>query len=460
MKIYPLYKELYLDYETPISVFLKLTDNNLKKGFLLESKEKVESIGRYSLLGVFSNKTFSFNSNPFDPLKHYLSSIEYEDNEFPLPLTGGLIGYFSYDTIKYIEHLQLKNPDHLKIPESLFILPEIYFIYDHFLNKSFLFTMVNHSSQDNDFSYALETGKSILNYYEKKLKSTIDIDELKIVPSKEKVDITSNFSKDDYMKKVIKAKEYIYNGDIFQTVISQRFMIPTSNSSFNIYRNLRTINPSPYMYYFNFNDFEIIGASPEVLVKKTKDMAIVKPIAGTRKRGIKPDAELEKELLADKKELAEHTMLVDLARNDLNKVCVYDTLQVKNPYSIEKYSSVIHIVSEVTGKLREMYDGIDLFKATFPAGTVTGAPKIRAMEIIEELENTKRGVYSGGIGYFSFNGDIDFCIAIRTIVKKAQYAYIQAGAGIVADSIPENEYKETINKARALIEAINFKEEV
>ncbi|MDD5067818.1 MAG: chorismate-binding protein, partial [bacterium] len=279
MKIYPLFKELYLDYETPISLFLKLTDNNTRKGFLLESKEKVETIGRYSFIGVFSNKVFSFNSDPFDKLKSILCSVDFENKEMNIPFAGGLIGYFSYDTIRYIEKLELKNPDTIRIPESLFILPEIYFVYDHFLNKSHLFTLVNTSGKDDDFSYSLETGRNILKYYESKLNSVIQMKELRITPSQEKISLTSNFSREDFTKAVEKAKEYIRNGDIFQTVLSQRLQHSTTNCGFNIYRNLRTINPSPYMYYFNLNDFEIIGASPEILVKKSKDTAILKPIA-------------------------------------------------------------------------------------------------------------------------------------------------------------------------------------
>ncbi len=458
MQIMPIYKEIYSDFETPVSAFLKLTDNNAKTGFLLESKEKVEDIGRYSLMGVFSNKYLKFDSDPFDKLKKILNSIEFKTNGLPTPFSGGLIGYFSYDTIKYIEDLELKNPDNINIPESLFVLPEIYMVFDHFLNKGFLFVLVNDTDKDNDYSYNRETGKSILDYYEKKFSSQISIDEVKPGATKKSVKLFSNFSKDDYESIVRKAKEYIINGDIFQTVLSQRFRINTENTGFNIYRNLRTINPSPYMFYMNFKDYEIIGSSPEILVKKTGNKAILKPIAGTRRRGTMPDDELSKDLLSDEKELAEHTMLVDLARNDLNRVVEYSTLKVENPYSIEKYSAVIHIVSEVNGRLKPTFDSVDLFKATFPAGTVSGAPKIRAMEIIEELENTKRGIYSGGIGYFSFNGDMDFCIAIRTLIKKADTVYIQAGAGIVADSDPEYEYKETISKAKALIQATNFQE--
>ena len=458
MKIMPIYKEIYSDFETPVTAFLKLTDNNARTGFLLESKEKVEDIGRYSLMGVFSDKYLKFDSDPFNDLKKILNSIQFHSGGLPTPFTGGLIGYFSYDTIKYIENLELKNPDDTNLPETLFVLPEIYMVFDHFLNKGNLFVLVNDTSEDNEFSYNRETGKSILDYYEKKFIGKTMIDEIKPSPSKKQSRIYSNFSKNDYENIVKKAKKYIINGDIFQTVLSQRFKINTTNSGFNIYRNLRTINPSPYMFYMNFKDYEIIGSSPEILVKKTGNKAILKPIAGTRRRGTNDDDELSKELLNDEKELAEHTMLVDLARNDLNRVVEYSTLKVENPYSIEKYSAVIHIVSEVNGRLKPTFDSVDLFKATFPAGTVSGAPKIRAMEIIEELENTKRGIYSGGIGYFSFNGDMDFCIAIRTLIKKADTVYIQAGAGIVADSDPEYEYKETISKAKALIQATNFQE--
>ncbi len=407
-------------------------------------------------MGVFSNKFIKFTSDPFKKIKNILNSINFIQDDLNLPFTGGLIGYFSYETIQYIESFKLSNPDNIELPETLFVLPEIYLVIDHFLNKGILFTLINDSDTDNDYSYSKANGIKILNHYDKKLKNSITIDELQPLPNNPDQKLQSNIKKDDYMNMVKKAKDYIKNGDIFQTVLSQRIEIPTENSGFNIYRNLRTINPSPYMFYFNFHEYEIIGSSPEILVKKTGDQAILKPIAGTRRRGTMSDEELSKDLLNDQKELAEHTMLVDLARNDLNKVVDHSTLKADKLYNIEKYSAVLHIVSEVTGKIRPTFDSIDLFKATFPAGTVSGAPKIRAMEIIEELENTRRGLYSGGIGYFSFNGDMDFCIAIRTIIKKNDIVYVQAGAGIVADSVPENEYYETLSKAQALIEATNF----
>ncbi len=457
-KIYPLYEKLFLDTDTPITAYLKLTDNNKLQGFLLESKEKVESVGRYSIIGVFSERQFKWNSNPFDEIKELLSQIEFESNDFPVPFVGGLVGYFSYDTIKYIENLDLNNPDIYSIPDALFVLPDVYLVFDHFTNEAYLFTLVNDSEEDNTFSFGKSNGKHILLHFKEKLKNKVEIKKINVNKNLDFKDVKSNFSKSGFKNIVKKAKQYIYNGDIFQVVLSQRLVKSVDVSGFSIYRGLRSINPSPYMFYFNMNDFELIGSSPEILIKKSGNVAVSRPIAGTRKRGVKPDDELIDELLHDEKELAEHTMLVDLARNDVGQVSEYGSITIPELYSIEKYSHVIHIVSEVRGELKSGYDAVDLFKASFPAGTVSGAPKIRAMEIIEELENVKRSIYSGGIGYFSFNSDMDFCIGIRTIIKKANKVYVQAGAGIVYDSDPENEYKESINKAMALLLATNIEE--
>ncbi len=458
LKIYPLYEKLFLDTDTPITAYLKLTDNNNNSGFILESKEQVESIGRYSIIGLFSDKIFKWNKNPFPELKNILSQIIFEKNDFPLPFTGGLIGYFSYDTIKYIEDINLKNKDTFNIPETLFVIPDVYLIFDHFTHESYIFTLVNESEEDNQYSFGKSTGAQVLAYYKEKLKTKLDFKKVKVLLKKDFSNLKTNFSKDNFIEQVKKAKNYIYNGDIFQVVLSQRIGKAIEVDGLSVYRGLRIINPSPYMFYFNLKDFEIIGSSPEILIKKIGKKAISRPIAGTRKRGEKDDEELIKDLLNDEKELAEHTMLVDLARNDIGKVAKFKSIKIPELYTIEKYSHVIHIVSEVTGELKDDYNAIDLFKAAFPAGTVSGAPKIRAMEIIEELENLKRSIYAGGIGYFSFNGDMDFCIGIRTLLKKKEKIYVQAGAGIVYDSNPELEYKETINKAMALLIATNVKE--
>ncbi len=457
IKVFPIFKEFCLDTETPITAFLKLTDNNSLKGFLLESKEKVESIGRYSIIGVFNKKILSFSSNPYEKLKSIFENIQFVNKEFPLPFIGGAVGYLSYDTIKYIENIKISENCSLKLPEAIFVFPDIYLVFDHFLNKSFLFTIVHSLNQNIEFANTIQEGKELLKKFEKKLYSKIEYNEINLNEDRSEISFKSNFSKEEFKAIVKKAKDYIYNGDIFQVVLSQRLESWTDVKGFDIYRGLRIINPSPYMFYFNFGNFEIIGSSPEILVKKIGDRAILRPIAGTRKRGNRDDREIINELLSDEKELAEHTMLVDLARNDLGRVCEFNSVKVTELYSIEKYTYVIHIVSEVEGKLAKEYNSIDLFKATFPAGTVSGAPKIRAMEIINELEKSSRGVYAGGVGYFSFSGDMDFCIAIRTIVLKGHIAYVQAGAGIVYDSIPEKEYFETLNKAKALLVASNIK---
>ncbi len=457
-KIYPLYEKLFLDTDTPITAYLKLTDNNTTKGFLLESKEKVESVGRYSIIGVYSDKQFKWNDNPFQKIKDMFNKIEFDKKDFPLPFTGGLVGYFSYDTIKHIEDLQLTNPDIYSVPDAFFVVPDVYLIFDHFSNEAYLFTLINNSEEDNLFSFGKSNGEQVLLHFKNKLKKQIEIKKIHVNKDLKFTDIKSNFSKKDFIKIVEKAKNYIYKGDIFQVVLSQRLVRKINVDGLSIYRGLRSINPSPYMFYFNMDGFELIGSSPEILIKKENKTAISRPIAGTRKRGLKPDDELIDELLKDEKELAEHTMLVDLARNDVGKVSKFGSIKLPELYSIEKYSHVIHIVSEVTGELKNSYDAVDLFKASFPAGTVSGAPKIRAMEIIEELENVKRSVYSGGIGYFGFNGDMDFCIGIRTIIKKGNRVYVQAGAGIVYDSNPEYEYKESLNKAMALLIATNIAE--
>ncbi|MDD3726495.1 MAG: anthranilate synthase component I [Candidatus Ratteibacteria bacterium] len=464
----PVYAELIGDMETPVSVFLKL-----KKGrynFLLESAEQEEKVGRYSFLGtdpdivirgerkeveIYNNQSgdrqnFTTES-PSDFIEHIL-----KQNAAPsypeLPgFTGGLIGYFSYDFVRQIEKLPDISPDKLSTPDFFFILASRMVIFDHFKRKILLVANVN--SKERPLRQAYDSACRVLEEMKKSIEKQPYF--LLQQSSEARGRFTSNFSKKRFMDAVTKTKRYIREGDIIQTVISQRWQKKADVSPFNIYRTLRVINPSPYMFYLDAGEFTLVGSSPEILVKLDGKKATIRPIAGTRPRGKneKEEKKLEKELLTDEKELAEHIMLVDLGRNDLGRVCIPGSVKVTELMTIEKYSHVMHIVSNIEGTLRAKKGAIDLIKASFPAGTVSGAPKIRAMEIIEEIEPEKRGPYAGAVGYFSLQGNMDFCITIRTFFAKGDILYIQAGAGIVADSIPAREYTETENKAKGLMEA-------
>jgi len=466
--IHPVFKEIPADIETPVSAFYALKGSK-DKGFLLESVEMAEKIGRYSFLGfepelefiakgnkvktTFKGKTEEYESkNPVEDLKNLINSFDETRVESLPPFTAGLVGYFSYDTVRYFERIPDTKPDRLGFPDIYLVLPKILIAFDHIQQKLIL---ISYAYGKEDENRALE----IIKKYEDKLYRSGSPSRI-VNSSVNKINVTSNFKKENFLRAVEKAKEYIIAGDIFQVVISQRFSTQTEAEPFELYRKLRMINPSPYMFYFDFDDFQIIGSSPEVMVKRTKtddkDKVLVRPIAGTRPRGKtrEEDIEIEKNLLQDKKELAEHTMLLDLARNDVGHISEYASVKVENMYHIERYSHVMHIVSDVTGKPENNTHVMDIIGATFPAGTVTGAPKVRAMEIIEELEPEKRGIYAGAIGYIDFRGNLDTCIAIRTMIYKNKTVYLQAGAGIVYDSIPEREYEESINKARALMKAI------
>ncbi len=475
----PVWREILADLETPVSAFIKLGQG--KFSYLLESVEKGEQLGRYSFLGsdpvlVFKSRgerieiirqgkseILRVEKNPLDALKKIMAGYK-TVNSAELPrFSGGAVGYVGYDIVRFWEEIPEKNRDDLSLPDSLFMLSHTLIIFDH----------INHTIKV--VSYALLDGKESPQMAYQKAKREIDgvIRKLR-QPSasllhgerKEKKKeianekIESNFTPDIFQSKVKKAKEYIRAGDIFQVVLSQRLKREVSASAFDIYRTLRSLNPSPYMYYLKCGDFEIVGSSPETLVRMEEEEITYRPIAGTRKRGKDgvEDELLAEELSVDPKEKAEHIMLVDLGRNDMGRVCKYGTVKVTELFSVEKYSHVMHLVSNVQGKLRKGMDQYDLLRACFPAGTVSGAPKVRAMEIIEELEPCRRGPYAGALGYFGFSGNMDTCIIIRTILIKDNIAYIQAGAGIVADSEPESEYEETLNKARALIKAIEIAE--
>ncbi len=466
--LYPVYHEISADIETPVSAFIALKEGN-EKGFLLESVEMGEKIGRYSFLGFepeleFISKknkvTLNFQDksdeyvcdNPVNEIKRIVGSFKEHKVEGLPPFTAGLVGYFSYDSVRYFENLPDVKPDKLNMPDIYLVLPKILIAFDHIRQKLIL---ISHSFEKDNNEEALR----LIKKYEDKLfhaKAPSRIEE----SEGQTVRLQSNFNKDAFIKAVEKAKEYIVAGDIFQVLVSQKFSARVDSRPFDIYRKLRMINPSPYMFYIDYKDFQLIGTSPEVMVKRVfsdgKDEVILRPIAGTRKRGrnFQEDNMLEKELLSDKKELAEHTMLLDLARNDIGRISEYSTVRVERPFHIERYSHVMHLVSDVIGKPKKDIDAVDIIGAALPAGTVTGAPKVRSMEIIEELEPEKRGIYAGLVGYIDFQGNTDTCITIRTIIHRDNTVYIQAGAGIVYDSVPEREYEETINKAKALMKAI------
>ncbi len=451
---------------------LNLIDNFLivKNSFIFESVEKGIIKGRYTIFGKNPDKIWEFNNKSSFiyikkkikkkikgiPKKNIEKIIEEFNFKIPKelhPISSILSGYFSYDIIRYIENIPNKCKDDLKIPDARLLRPRTLIIHDNVKKK--IFYIINCFADEKISNY-----ESKYRSVKKAIENLIFLTNYKSISknSKEtsKVQIKSNISKEKFLQNVNNAKKYIKIGDIFQVVLSQRFETKLTKSPIEIYKKLRIKNPSPFMYFFNFDDFQIIGASPEILVRLRDKKITIRPIAGTRPRGKnkKEDLSYQKDLIKDKKELAEHLMLLDLGRNDAGKVSKINTVKVTEEFKIEKYSHVMHIVSNVVGDFNNKFSKLDTLLSGFPAGTVSGAPKIRAMEIIDELENTKRKVYAGGIGYFSSNGDFDTCIALRTAVSKNKKFYVQAGAGIVADSNPENEYKETVNKAKALLKSI------
>ena len=439
-----------------------------KNSFIFESVEKGKIKGRYTIFGKDPDKIWEFNNNKSFLIKNKIKTrikgdpkknIEKIINNFKFkipsslpPICSLISGYFSYDTIRYVEKIPNNCKDDLKIPDVRLLRPRILIIHDNLEKK--IFYIVN-----------IFNDEKIKNYNKKYQEINNTINNLIYMSNSKKnekaykkinIKIKSNTKKNKFLSIVRKAKEYIKIGDIFQVVLSQRFEAKLTKKPLDIYKKLRITNPSPFMYFFNFKDFQIIGASPEILVRLRDNKITVRPIAGTRPRGKnkKEDNFYKKDLLNDKKELSEHLMLLDLGRNDAGKVSKVNTVNVTESFIIEKYSHVMHIVSNVVGIYNNKYSKFKAMLAGFPAGTVSGAPKIRAMEIIDELEKTKRKVYAGGIGYFSANGEFDTCIALRTAVAKNKKFYVQAGAGIVADSKPLNEYKETVNKAKALLNSL------
>ncbi len=419
-------------------------------------------MARYSFVGASSSRVLT-NKKGEDPLVQ-LEKILKQYREAPVaglpPFSGGAVGFLGYDTVRYIENISDKNPDVYGIPESVFMISDTVLAFDHVQKKIKVICNAYLDGTQKPSDVYAEALKKI-DAEITRLRAPLAKKDLAFEPAMgKKIDFKSNFTEAGFKDIVLKAKQHIKKGDVFQVVLSQSLKTPVKSEPFQIYRALRSINPSPYMFYLNCGSFQLVGSSPEVHVRCEGGKALLRPIAGTRRRGLdeKKDQALEKELLADVKERAEHLMLVDLGRNDLGRVCEYKSVKVSEFMVIERYSHVMHIVSLVEGLLKRGKTVFDLLRATFPAGTISGAPKVRAMEIIDNLENQKRGFYSGVVGYFSFSGNLDSCITIRTILVKNKTAYVQAGAGIVADSDPKKEYEETLNKARALLKAIEYAE--
>lgn len=469
----PVHREIVADMDTPVSAFRKL--GNAEHAFLLESVEGGENIARYSFLGanpmtIFKSKRHevevhhangrreSFHDPmPLERLRDLMKQFRpVVDSNLP-PFCGGAVGYVSYDEIRNFEPIPNSQRDDLNIPDIYYMITDSIVIFDHVRHRARI--LVNAHIREDGSPEAVydEACRKISQIHQQLLRPLASGEQTVNMTA---VEVQSNFSQDSFTQAVDRCKEYIAAGDIFQVVISQRFMIPVSSEPFDIYRALRAVNPSPYMFYLRLGDLHLAGSSPEILVKVTGDEVQVRPIAGTRRRGEtrEQDLQLETELRADPKERAEHIMLVDLGRNDCGRVSEYGSVHVDDLMTVERYSHVMHLVSNVRGKLSHGLDAFDVFKAAFPAGTVSGAPKIRAMQIIDEIEPVNRGTYAGSVGYFSFNGNLDSCITIRTILMKGDHAYVQAGAGIVADSDSGEEYKETINKASAMIRAIEMAE--
>ncbi len=446
----PVYKEIVAGKETPASAFRKIEG---KYSFLLESIEGGENIARYSFLGTVPSK-LAYKLQSFKEIRKLLGQFRPVAIEALPRFHGGLVGYIAYDMVRQIENIPDKNPNDLKLPPIFLMLTDTCLAFDH-VEKKILIISNAHVKNNPEKSY--DEACRQIETLEGKLRKPVDSSsqKSKVVPTTE---FKSNLSKPQFEEMVRRCKEHIRAGDIIQGVLSQRFETKYEGDPFNVYCVLRSINPSPYMFYLKFGDLKIAGSSPEVMVRLEGGEATLRPIAGTRRRGKdkEEDKKLARELLASEKEKAEHIMLVDLGRNDLGRVCEFGTVKLTEQMVIEKYSHVMHIVSNVLGKLKKDKDAVDLLSATFPAGTVSGAPKVRAMEIIDELENVKRGPYAGCVGYFGFSGEFDTGITIRTIVFKGKRALVQAGAGIVADSIPEQEYTETVNKARGMLRAIEL----
>ncbi|MDD5347223.1 MAG: anthranilate synthase component I [Candidatus Omnitrophica bacterium] len=477
--VIPVYKEISADLDTPVSSFLKLARDDY--AFLLESVEGQEKMARYSFLGsnpsfVFRSKgssieiidrlrktsrNFTTASDPLRELQNLMRDFRPAHIKGLPRFYGGFVGYMGYDTVRFFEDIPDKNFDGLDLADTVFMLTDTILVFDH-INHTIKIVSncvlpceaagrISIARQERVYRAAVKKIQAIERAFDRPIPRRRTE-----ARNKAEIKLSSNFDKSGFCGIVNKAKDYIRCGDIIQVVLSQRFKAKLTKSAFDVYRSLRSLNPSPYMFFLKVKETTLIGSSPELLVRCEEGAVQTRPIAGTRRRGSneQEDKKLERDLLSSVKEKAEHLMLVDLGRNDVGRVCAVGTVKVNNFMSVERYSHVMHLVSDVVGRLDRKYTAYDALRACFPAGTVSGSPKVRAMEIIDELENVRRGPYAGCVGYVSFSGNIDTCITIRTICVKGAEAYIQAGAGIVADSNPEKEYQETINKAKALFEAL------
>ena len=460
----PLVCGTFADLDTPLSLYIKLA--NKPYSYLLESVQGGERFGRYSFIGLPADTRITVRGrqvtlthqdtetthevdNPLDFIREYQTRFKVASLPDLPRFCGGLAGYFGYDTIRYIEPrlARTNKPDAIGTPDILLMLTEQLAVVDNLTGK---LTFIVYANPEQADAYAL--AKQRLHELTQRLRQPVDIPH---APPMHGGEARSEFGEAAFKDAVVKAKQYIFDGDIMQVVLSQRMAQPFPAAPLSLYRALRSVNPSPYMFYYDMGDHHVVGASPEILVRLERDTVTVRPIAGTRPRGktLQEDAELAEELLADPKELAEHLMLIDLGRNDIGRVAQNGTVRLTEKMIIERYSHVMHIVSNVEAALKPGLNAIDVLNATFPAGTVSGAAKVRAMEIIDELEPSKRGIYAGAVGYLGFNGDMDLAIALRTAVVKDNMLYVQAGAGIVADSVPDSEWMETQNKARAVLRA-------
>ena len=474
-EVVPLYAELIGDLETPISAALRFADE--ENVFLLESAEAAERFGRYSFLGFDPKRTLSYRDGIYtivdadgvrevaakDPFSG-LAELVGKKSVAPLPnlpaFVGGAVGYFSYDAVRYLGRLPDAPPDDLHLPEAYFAITNTLIVFDHLRHKVLVISLVDAANlrdvEGEGFAAAYRRAADDVRRVSERLAAPET--RRAFFPGDGGLEISSNFTRSGYEEAVERAKEYIRAGDAFQIVPSQRFFAEIGDlNPFLLYRGLRTVNPSPYMTYLKLGDLSLVGASPEPLVRVERRRVMTRPIAGTRRRGATPeeDALLAEELLADAKERAEHVMLVDLGRNDIGRVAEIGTVQLENFMEVERYSHVMHIVSTVEGDLRAEYTALDALAAAFPAGTVSGAPKVRAMEIIDELEPTRRGPYAGATGYYGVDGRLDTCITLRTALLKGGRVYFQAGGGVVAGSVPSLEYEETRNKAGAIVRALD-----
>ena len=492
----PVYREILADRLTPVSAFEALTASRSAEtgnpyAFLLESVEGGERQGRYSFLGANPSLVFRSKGNratieengqtrsldiapgedPLALLQELLSRYQYVPSPDLPQFCGGAVGFFGYDVVRFFENLPDKNPDELDTDDACFLFTDTLLIFDHVRHRMQILCNA-HVTGDADAAYddacgkieqlvaRLKRGRGGEGETRRQGEEGREKREYKENAVSSFLNVVSRFPRDEYEAAVERCRQYILAGDAFQVVLSQRFAVELNVSPFDVYRALRYVNPSPYMFYLDLGERKLIGTSPEILVSLMGDVVRLRPIAGSRPRGatIAEDASYASDLLADEKERAEHIMLVDLGRNDCGRVCEYGTVTVDELMTIEKYSHIMHIVSNVTGKIAHGKDAFDVLRACFPAGTVSGAPKVRAMQIIDEQEPTRRGFYAGSVGYFSYSGDMDMAITLRTMLVEGQTAYLQAGGGLVADSTPAYEYQECLNKARALLTAIELAE--